>query len=135
MNEAIHHSSKVGVATCTHFHHEEPAPDEQDVMVAVEERRLLIFLADDHEDGIKQLHILVVVVQPHQETDLHTSGASYLGMIAPQRAVVWIVVHLRQHSHYAYEVHDALIDIIPKHIRSDGHGLVVGHNMLAKEDH
>lgn len=69
VDEAVHSGAKVAITSSLDFADKKPRPDEQHVVVAVQEGHLVVLLAQDHPSGVQQLHELVVVVHPDEEAD------------------------------------------------------------------
>jgi hypothetical protein len=63
----VHEPAKVGVAAVAVLDDYEPGPDEEDVVVDVQEGDLRALLAEHHPERVEELDVLVVVVHPRHE--------------------------------------------------------------------
>eukprot|EP00976_Prorocentrum_cordatum_P081082 1184251-Prorocentrum_minimum.AAC.3 len=64
VHKRVNARAEVAVSHGLQLHHHEPRPDQQRVVVNVQEGQLVELLAHNHEEGVQQLNVLVVVVQP-----------------------------------------------------------------------
>lgn len=106
VDERVDASAEVRVAAAAELAAQEPRPYQEHVVVDVQEAHLLELLAEQHEDGVQQLDVLVGVVQPYKQAKAK-SILSEIHRLTPN----WIalVAHLSNHLHHGPDVQHNLV--------------------------
>ena len=65
VDEGVGQGTEVSVPARSVLAHQEPRPQDQDVMPNVQERQLLLFLTSNHKHRVQELHVLVYLNQYH----------------------------------------------------------------------
>ena len=70
-----------------HLADDPPSPSDREVVIHVKKAQLIALLSQNHENRIKELQVLVVVVKPYEEpqTKIACDG---IGMVAPHIKLV-----------------------------------------------
>lgn len=133
MNAAVDASAKPAVSTGFCLANEVPRPDQKDVVVAVEKRKLLILFSEDHEKSVQKLNVLIIIVDPDQERDSEAIGAR-LRSVSPHGCKPGVVVDFADHGVHAPHIQQALVHIVGENERLDLKFLSVLHELGAEID-
>lgn len=87
-------------------------------MVAMQERNLIVLLSQNHPHRVEQLNVLVVVVNPNQETNAERRATRNID-VAPHALENRVGVHLVNHSNDAPKVQNALVQVVGENVWFD----------------
>lgn len=77
----------------SHLGDDPPGPSYRGVVIDVEEAQLLVLLPQNHEDGVEELEVLVVVVQPDEESKAKVAPDGLRSVAPPVKLVRVAVSH------------------------------------------
>lgn len=111
MDETVHASAEVAITASFDLANQKPSPNEEDVMVAMQERNLIVLLSQNHPHSVKQLNVLVVVVNPNQEANAERRAARNID-VTPHALENRVGVNFVNHSNDAPKVQNALVQVV-----------------------
>ena len=131
VNETVHGGTEIAITSSFHFADQEPGPDQQDMVVAVQEGDLVVLLAQDHPESVQQLNILIVVVNPDEIRN--SKGRSTADRhITPDSSKNWVRVDFVAHSNNAPDIQNTLIQVVREDIGLDLEFLSIFHPSCSK---